>query len=305
VAVTRPGRHDLCAEHVAAVAHGLDVARLPHLVVQALADPAHKQVDRSVEHVRIAALRQVEQLVPREDPLRMVEEDPQQAVFRPRQRDHRTLLVDQVARDRVQPPGAEPQFAGRLGGRHVRREHPRSPQHGADTRQQFARRERFGQVIVRTQLEAEDAIGLVGACRQHHDGQVRTAGAAQFTAEGDAVGVRQHQVQHHQVDLVRRDRGPHLGGARRRRRAQSLLLQVLGDELADPGIVIDEKNVVGRGVHGRIVTARCALLHLPGLYPKLSGSGADMQRDERARHRHIGDTSRHSNADLPHQRETP
>ena len=60
----------------------------------------------------------------------------------------------------------------------------RAPQHGLDPRDELARAERFGDVVVGTELEPEDPIHLRIACRQHHDREP-VAGGAEAPADLD------------------------------------------------------------------------------------------------------------------------
>ena len=69
------------AEHIALVAHRLDVARAARAIAQPLAHAAHQQVDGAVEHIGIAPLCELQQLVACEDALRVVQQHTQQAVF--------------------------------------------------------------------------------------------------------------------------------------------------------------------------------------------------------------------------------
>ena len=177
----------------------------------------------------------------------MVQQHAQQPVLGARQRYHRARGIEQVACRGVQPPVAKRKVARGLGHGQVGRQHARAPQHCVDARQQLARGEGFGQVVVRTQLQAQDAVGLVAARGEHDDGQRRRAGTAQLTAQGDAVSTRQHQVQHQQIDALRGQHLAHLPPVGGHAHLQALALQVFGSQFADAGVVIDDQDVVGRG----------------------------------------------------------
>ncbi len=60
---------------------------------------------------------------------------------------------------------------------------------------QFARRERFGEVIIRTHFETDDAIHLICARRQHDDGNGLVPSGTQLAAENVAVVARRHDVE--------------------------------------------------------------------------------------------------------------
>src|SRR5471030_3451746 len=94
-------------KYIAFTAQRLDVAGLARYILQALPQAADQQIDRPVERIGLATLGQVEQLIPREYALWMIEEHPQQAVLRAAQRHHGALSVEQMARGGVEPPVAE------------------------------------------------------------------------------------------------------------------------------------------------------------------------------------------------------
>ena len=72
----------------------------------------------------------------------------------------------------------------------------RAPQQGLDTRQQFTRLERLGQVVVGAQLQANDAVHGLATRGQHQQRQPARAGlGAQLAREVQAIAVGQHQVQ--------------------------------------------------------------------------------------------------------------
>ena len=70
-------------------------------------------------------------------------------------------------------------------------------QQRADARQQLARREGLGQVVVGALVQRLDLVGLVGAHRQDEDR--RRHPGAQLAADLDAAAVGQRQIEHHEV----------------------------------------------------------------------------------------------------------
>jgi hypothetical protein len=88
---------------------------------------------------------------------------------------------------------------------------PRPPQNRFDASTQFARVERFRQVVVGPHLEAEDSILLVAACSEH---QHRHASArTQLPEYLEAPHVRQHDVEHNQRVFARQRPFDPLGAA--------------------------------------------------------------------------------------------
>ncbi|MNC33478.1 hypothetical protein D3C75_818710 [compost metagenome] len=74
-------------------------------------------------------------------------------------------------------------------------------QHGADPGQQLTGVERLGQIVIRPHLQTDDAIHFVplGGEHQYRDLVARLSQAA---ADGEPVLPRQHQVEHHQAEVL-------------------------------------------------------------------------------------------------------
>src|SRR5438105_14699586 len=84
------------AQHVAFVAHGLDELRVAGIFIELLPHTTYLKVDRALEWIGIASLRQVEQLVAAQHTLRMLEKNLEQAKLRARQDDDDILRVDEM-----------------------------------------------------------------------------------------------------------------------------------------------------------------------------------------------------------------
>ena len=54
-----------------------------------------------------------------------------------------------------------------------------------DSRQQFARIEGFADVVIGTELQTDDAIGLIGSGGEHNDGDARLG--TNFLAQNEAI----------------------------------------------------------------------------------------------------------------------
>jgi hypothetical protein len=148
---------------------------------------------------------------------------------------------------------AEAHRLGR-GGRAV----ATAAQDGADARQQLARLEGLGQVVVGAELQADDPVHRVALGGEHQHRHL--AGVARQRAHAaahfQAVDVRQHQVQHHQVG-----RGT---GGRVFQQVQAGLrvdgvgdtetrsLEVLADHLGQAGVVFDHQELL----HGWMLLLR-------------------------------------------------
>ena len=75
-----------------------------------------------------------------------------------------------------------------------------SAQHGPDAGDELARAERLGQVVVGTELEAEQLVELVVARREHDDRDRRVA--AQLAGDVEAVEPGQAEVEHDEVGSI-------------------------------------------------------------------------------------------------------
>src|SRR5690606_9890959 len=71
-----------------------------------------------------------------------------------------------------------------------------APEHGTDTGKEFARIERFGQIVVGTDFKAQYSVGSVGNCRQHDDRHTRMT--ADILANFDTAFARKHDIENDQ-----------------------------------------------------------------------------------------------------------
>jgi hypothetical protein len=69
-------------------------------------------------------------------------------------------------------------------------------QDGTDAGRQLSRRERFHDVVVGSQLQSDDPVDLVTACREHDHGEFGVA--PDLPAQVPAIPVRQHHVEEHE-----------------------------------------------------------------------------------------------------------
>ena len=221
--------------------------------------PADLHVDGAIQGVGFLALRHLHQLIPAEHPVRMVEKDPQQAVFGTADGRHHAAGRDQVALPGIEHPLAEADLALLLGAQ-VRRQAAGAAQDDLDACQQFARAERLGQVVVGAHLQSDDAVGLLAARGEHDDRDVGVG--AQVAAQREAVVAGQHQVEHHQVECAPVQRLPHGAAIGDRGRAQAVLLEIAAEQGPDLGVVVDDQDVVG-SIHG-VITARGPAADTPG-----------------------------------------
>ena len=112
----------------------------------------------------------------------------------------------------------------------------RAAQQRAHAREQLARAEGLGEVIVGAQLQAHYAVRLLGAAGQHQD---RDAGlVAQSARDVHAVLALEAHVEDHRVHHLASHRRGELRAVRDRRDADVVFLQVFGDESAHCRVVV-------------------------------------------------------------------
>ena len=119
---------------------------------------------------------------------------------------------------------------------------PCAPQHGADTGHQLLQAERFGHVVVAAQSETADLVVGRVAGRQEQHGQRRRL-RSHTTGHLEAIEVRQHDVQHHQVGLKRVHRVQRLAPGVRHRHLELLITKRQRDEVGDALLVVDHKDL--------------------------------------------------------------
>jgi hypothetical protein len=117
-------------------------------------------------------------------------------------------------------------------------------QHRLDARQQLARRERLGHVVVGSRFEAGDLVGLRAARGQDDDRNMpRAFLLTQHPRERHARHAREHPVDERKVGQRVLHRAQGGLGVGRADRAMTGVLQVYRDQILDSGLVLDDQNV--------------------------------------------------------------
>src|SRR5439155_17091744 len=127
---------------------------------------AHLKVNRALERVRIASLREIEQLVTTEHTLGMLEKNLEQSKLSARQNDNDILRIDEMPCGEIERPSCKA-HARRCCGLEVRRQRFSATQDDANARKQFTWLERLGEIVVRPHFHADDAIDRLNARGQH------------------------------------------------------------------------------------------------------------------------------------------
>ena len=119
---------------------------------------------------------------------------------------------------------------------------------GFDAGNQGLRAERFGDVVVGSQLETDDCVRFLGFGGQHDDGQHRgIRSRSKAFADLEAVDFRQHQIEHDQIGLLLlclpEAFGTRLGGDG----TIAFLLQIQFDQLENIVLVFNDENFFSAG----------------------------------------------------------
>lgn len=137
---------------------------------------------------------------------------------------------------RVETQPAPGQRAGpvhRYGG-------PGAAQHGVDPQDQFARAERFGDIVVGAGLQPEDAVLLVTAGGEHDDGDRPVL--PHSAADLEAVHGGEHQVQDDEVGPVRREPCQRGGTVAGLLDGVTGAVQIADDDLGDGRVVVHDED---------------------------------------------------------------
>src|SRR2546430_7226808 len=228
------GLLDRAGEDVAGAAHRLDQFAV---ALDLLAQPADLHIDRAIERIGLPAARPVHQLLAREHTVGPREKAPEQIELGAGQRKFAAVGVRDMALVEIDAEGRVDQKAAAVDRRRFG-----SAQDRANARRQFARIERFWQIIVRAHLEADDAVDILALGRQHQDRHPRAG--AQPPTDRQPVFARQHDVEHHEVRLAE-----HGAEAIERRAAvahidaKALAREIVAQQAPDLDIVLDDENM--------------------------------------------------------------
>ena len=193
--------------------------------------------------------RKVDQLVARQHALRRAEQHHQQAEFAVAQRHGLAALRREAPGVEVQLPAVEAIGANALGAS-LAHFGAAPAQHRADARQELARAERLGEVVIGAELEAHDAVGFLVAPGEHDDRDLRFV--AQSPRERHAVLAAQLEIQHDQVDDLLGQYRLHAAAIGDGRHPQLVLLEIVRDEIAHQRIVVDRQYVGQRRLQRRL-----------------------------------------------------
>ena len=198
-------------------------------------------VNRALLDEDVVAPDFVEQLSARMHPLGVCHEEVQQTEFG-RPQIERLVATLHPARARIEAQAGDLDPVGACLWRPT-------PQHGVDSGLEFARRERFGQVIVRPGIEPGHLVALFAARRQQDDRQLARARlGTQAPGVFDPAHPRQHPVEDHEVGQGIVHQSLRLLRAFGEDGTVPDAAQAGGDEFEDRRFVLDDQD---GGRHGK------------------------------------------------------
>src|SRR4051794_22588931 len=161
---------------VADAAFGLDHARRTWIGLKFAPQAQDLDVDAAIEDVFVHA-GGLQQMLARERTLRRFQERQQQAIFAFGQGNRIPLGIEQASAAAFQTPAVKSVSTpfGIMGTRGA--SHLVSPQNRADAREQFSETEWLGDVIVGTELEADDTVDFITAMPRRDDDRNVRVGA--------------------------------------------------------------------------------------------------------------------------------
>ena len=109
-------------------------------------------------------------------------------------------------------------------------------------RQQFARLERLGQVVVCTEFETDHAIGRITLGGQHDDRYVGSG--AHLAAHVEAVAIGQHQIQQHQIGGMHLEPGQAFAGIFCVRDIEAGVGQIVDDHRRQVTVIFDHQELL-------------------------------------------------------------
>ena len=220
-------------EGISEAAHRMNQQRRRRLALDLLPQPQDVHIHRAIGDGAIAP-HCIQQLLPAEDYARPRHQVFQQAVFGGRQRQFLAAQTHAAA-VAIQFQAARFQDAD---GRRLRAELQ------PDARDQFAHEERLHHVIVRADLQTDDAVGFGGPRRQEDHGNVAQVRiGAELLTDLQAIAIGQHDIEQHQVRTRLPAKLQRSFAGLRVHALEAFLLQVVAKQGHQVRIVFDDYNL--------------------------------------------------------------
>jgi hypothetical protein len=190
-------RCDRQREHVADAALGLDHARRTRIGLQLAPQPQDLDIDAAIENILMNS-GSLQQMLPRQRPLRCFQKGQQQRILAFAQRNRRRVGIEEPSATPFELPAIESVPASLRIARSCKPPHFLPPQYRTNAGKQFPEAERLYDIVVRTEFEADDAIDFVGTmagCDNHRNIRMRT----NFPQKIQSIILTEPQVQDDQA----------------------------------------------------------------------------------------------------------
>ena len=133
---------------------------------------------------------------------------------------------------------------------------PQTAQHRADARHHLARREGFDDIIIRADVQAEDAVGVLVSGSNHQDG--RGAHLPDAAAYLQPVDARQHDIQQDNGGFGGVEQAQRFFARAGGQHGPVFRFDVFGQNFKDLLVVVYHEN----GIHGKSLPFICKMLSL-------------------------------------------
>jgi len=181
-------------EDVAHATHRLDVIAAVIGIAQLLADFADVHIDAAVEGGKLAAEDGIHQVLAGHDASSFAQQDVQQIKSDGGQLDRLAILANDSS-GRIKLNITDPHDFGDLSlDGSALFSGLGSTQDGTNAGHQFARIERLGKIVVRTDFQAYNSVHIFPAGRKQQDGNARSVPYSSQNVE--AIHARQHYIEH-------------------------------------------------------------------------------------------------------------
>src|SRR5882672_12598668 len=146
-----------------------DHARCARIDLQFAPQPQDLNIDAPIENFFVNSVGGLQQMLPRERPLRCLEKCEQQRILTFAHRDRRRIGIEESPATAFQLPAVEsiPTSLRVMGTGNAPKFLP--PQYGTDAGKQLSEAEWLYDIVVRSEFEADDAIDFVGAMAGRDD----------------------------------------------------------------------------------------------------------------------------------------
>ena len=227
-------------KNITTATNSLDDLSIASVIFELAPEAADGNINGAVERSCLTATQQLQKHVPCEDTVGALQKRHQQIIFSTGEGDLCVVRICKATADRIKiPPGKTNDacigslslFSGLNG----------TAQDGADAGKQLTRVERLGNVVIRTEFEADDPVCLVAHGCEHDDWNIvlGTQPACNF----ETAFARKHEIQYDKLIMTVGPRFAGFAAITGCRDTKVVAFEELGQEFPDFAIVIHDQQV--------------------------------------------------------------